>query len=64
MIVYVVGKYHSWHNTLPFRVRYWEENTHTLGGIKVPVQALDTINAYYTGIKVNKVVENLHQGLV
>ena len=31
MIVYLVGKYHSWHNTLPFRVRYWEENIHTLG---------------------------------
>ena len=32
-----------------------------LGWIKVPGQALDTINAYYTDIKVNKAVKNLHR---
>ena len=28
-IVFETGKYHSWHNTLPFRVGYWGANTRT-----------------------------------
>ena len=30
-IVFETGKYHSWPNTLPFRVGYWGANTRTPG---------------------------------
>ena len=39
-IVLETGKYHSWPNTVPFRVRSWGANTHTPGRIQVPVPAL------------------------
>ena len=62
MIVYLVGKYRS--IPYPFLSDMEKKISILLGWIKVPVPALDTINAYYTDIKVNKDVKNLHQGLV
>ena len=58
--VFETGKYHSWPNTLPFRVGYWGANTRTSGRIQVHIPALVSINHVLLNRYQKKTIYGLH----